>query len=235
MEKIFDFLLTALECEYDLVQVLKSSDRSQIRLFRHKQTGRRYICRQFTGQADVYRQLLQVNCPHLPQIVEVAAKNDQVLVLEEYIQGDTLDFLLEAGPLFPDQARSIARQLCQALWVLHCLGAVHRDIKPENIIMCGDRAVLIDFDASRLFKPEHSEDTLILGTTGYAAPEQYGISQTNASADIYALGVLLNVMLTGKHPSVAMATGHMGKTIQRCTMTNPQKRYKSVIHLMKAL
>ncbi len=232
---IFDFLLSAVQTEYDQVRLLKQSERSEISLIRHKATGTRYIFRRFTGCGDVYRQLLHIDCPHLPNIIEVAEKDEQILVLEEYIHGDTMDFLLEAGTLSPAQARAIIPQLCNALRVLHCLGAVHRDIKPENVILQSDRAVLIDFDASRLFKPENRGDTIVLGTTGYAAPEQYGISQTSPQTDIYALGVLLNVMLTGKHPSLQLAPGRMGRVIQRCTMTNPKKRYKSVLHLMEAL
>ena len=233
--RIFDYFLTALERDYTQVQLLKQSERGQITLLRHKQTGARIICRRFHGCADVYRSLLQIDCPHLPRILEVAEKDGQVIVLEEYIQGDTLAFLLECGPLSPTRARCITRHLCAALWVLHCLGAVHRDVKPENVILRGDQAVLIDFDASRLFKPENSEDTQVLGTTGYAAPEQYGLSQTDGRADIYALGILLNVLLTGRHPSQRPAAGRLGRIVQRCTMTNPQKRYQNVKALMEVL
>ena len=74
-----------------------------------------------------------------------------------------------------------------------------------------------------------------LGTTGYAAPEQYGITQTDERADIYSLGVLLNIMLTGKHPSRELASGRLGRIVQKCTMMNPGKRYKSVLYLMEAL
>ena len=91
------------------------------------------------------------------------------------------------------------------------------------------------FDASRIFKSDTNQDTQILGTTGYAAPEQYGIAQTDERADIYSLGVLLNIMLTGKHPSKELASGRLGRIVQKCTMVNPKKRYKSVLYLMEAL
>lgn len=133
------------------------------------------------------------------------------------------------------EARRITLQLCSALWVLHSLGAVHRDIKPENVIIRGSEAVLIDFDASRIFKNESGGDTQILGTTGYAAPEQYGIAQTDQRADIYSVGVLLNIMLTGKHPSRELAPGKLGRIVQKCTMVNPKKRYKNERDLMEAL
>ena len=158
-----------------------------------------------------------------------------VAVLEEYIQGDSLAFLLAGACLTPAEARKITLQLCNALWVLHSMGAVHRDIKPENVIVRGSEAVLIDFDASRIFKSGTNQDTQILGTAGYAAPEQYGITQTDERADIYSLGVLLNIMLTGKHPSKELASGRLGRIVQKCTMVNPKKRYKSVLYLMEAL
>ena len=115
--------------------------------------------------------------------------------------------LKDAFLLPPEEARRITKELCQGLWVLHSMGAVHRDIKPENVILRGSEAVLIDFDASRLYKDESDGDTRILGTTGYAAPEQYGITQSDQRADIYSLGVLLNIMITGEHPSKKLASG----------------------------
>lgn len=96
-------------------------------------------------------------------------------------------------------------------------------------------AVLIDFDASRIVKANSSADTQVLGITGFAAPEQYGLSQSDERADIYAMGVLLNVMLAGKHPSQQLAPGRMGRIILKCTMANPKKRCKSILHFMEAL
>ena len=158
-----------------------------------------------------------------------------MLVLEEYIRGDSLAYLLENGPLPPEYARRIALQVCQALEVLHGLGIVHRDIKPENILIRGDEAVLIDFDVSRVHKSEGLSDTRIMGTTGYAAPEQYGFSQTDARADIYSLGVLLNEMLTGKHPSTCLAGGPLQPVIEKCIEVNVNKRYSTAAEVIAAL
>ena len=152
-----------------------------------------------------------------------------------YVEGDTLGFLLQDALFSPEETRKIITQVCRALWVLHSMSAVHRDIKPENVILRGADAVLIDFDAARLHKPEHEADTQILGTTGFAAPEQYGLSQTDIRTDIYALGVLINVMLTGEHPSKKLAEGKLGRVVERCTRVNPQKRYKNVLRLMEAI
>ena len=68
-----------------------------------------------------------------------------------------------------------------------------------------------------------------------SSPAQYGITQTDERADIYSLGVLLNIMLTGKHPSRELASGRLGRIVQKCTMVNPKKRFKNVLYLMEAL
>ena len=232
---MYDWLLDVLRSEYDLIRVLKESPRGSVRLIRHRATGQRFILRQFTGSAEVYQKLLPISCPNLPRTLEVAVKGRENLVLEEYIQGDTLGFLLQDALFSPEETRQIATQLCQALWVLHSMAAVHRDIKPENVILRGREAVLIDFDAARLHKPAHEADTQILGTTGFAAPEQYGLSQSDTRTDIYSLGILINVMLTGEHPSKRLAEGKLGRVVERCTRVTPMKRYKNVLRLMEAL
>lgn len=221
--------------QIELEKVLKSGNRGCVYLVRNTDSRKRFIYRVFTGSAEVYRKLLGVNCRHLPKILDVSEAEGSVHVLEEYIQGDTLAFLLEGGTLSPGIATQIIIELCRALEVLHGIGAVHRDIKPENIIIRGSEAVLIDFDASRLFKEERTTDTKIMGTTGYAAPEQYGFSQTDSRTDIYSLGILLNEMLTGQHPSRVLSEGRYRPIIQKCTQINANQRYASVTELTAAI
>lgn len=235
MISIYTWLSDILREEYQLVRVLKESPRGSVRLIRHNVTGQRFILRHFYGNSEVYRALLDYTCPNLLTIYEVAERDGENLVLEEFIEGDTLGFLLKGALFSPEETKKIVSQVCRALWVLHSIGAVHRDVKPENIILRGSEALLIDFDAARLHKPEHDSDTQILGTTGYAAPEQYGLSQSGIRTDIYSLGILINVMLTGEHPSKHLAGGKMGRIVDRCTHVNPQRRYKNVLRLMEAL
>ena len=214
--EIYDSLLKAVHDEYDTLRVLKKSARGEVSLVRHRESGTRYIFRHFEGSSEVYQLLLGLSCRNLPQIMEVGEKDGRTALLEEYVQGDTLGEILEGGVLTTGQAKQIGRQ-------------------PDNVILRGSEAVLIDFDVSRIHKTAISEDTKILGTTGFAAPEQYGLSQSDGRADIYALGVLLNIMLTGEHPSRKLAGGRMGRIVQRCTMVNPEKRYKNILYLMEAL
>lgn len=232
---LYESFLEAVTTEYDTLHVLKRSPRGTVSVVRHKKSGTRYVFRRYSGSGEVYRRLLPVLCPHLPQIMEAAEQDGQTAVLEEYVQGDTLAELLMGARLTEREARQVTMQLCQALHVLHSMGAVHRDVKPENVILRGSDAVLIDFDAARIYKDESESDTQVLGTTGFAAPEQYGIFQSDERADIFSLGVLLNIMLTGKHPSREMAAGKMGRIVRKCTMTAPEQRYQSARALMEVL
>ena len=232
---LYESFLEAVTTEYDTLRVLKQSPRGTVSVVRHKKSGTCYVFRRYSGSGEVYRRLLPVLCPHLPQIMEAAEQDGQTAVLEEYVQGDTLAELLMGARLTEREARQVTMQLCQALHVLHSMGAVHRDVKPENVILRGSDAVLIDFDAARIYKDESESDTQVLGTTGFAAPEQYGIFQSDERADIFSLGVLLNIMLTGKHPSREMAAGKMGRIVRKCTMTAPEQRYQSARALMEVL
>ena len=235
MISIYTWLSDILREKYQLVRVLKESPRGSVRLIRHKTTGQKFILRHFTGNSEVYRALLDYTCPNLPTVYEVAEQDGENLVLEEFIQGDTLGFLLKGALFSPEETRKIVIQVCRALWVLHSIGAVHRDVKPENIILRGARR------CSSTLTPPGSTSRSTTTTPRFwappaiAAPEQYGLSQSDIRTDIYSLGILINVMLTGEHPSKKLAAGKMGHIVDRCTHVNPQRRYKNVLRLMEAL
>lgn len=232
---LYDWLCGRIDACFERERTLKENSRGSVELLRHKRTGQRVICRRYAGSGEVYRRLMGVSSPNLPAVFETAERDGRVITLEEYITGDTLDALLRGCPLTEGETRRIVRDVCAGLWVLHSMAAVHRDVKPENIILSGDRTVLIDFDSARMNKPEAAGDTRVLGTIGYAAPEQFGLAQSDCRTDIYAVGVLLNVMLTGEHPSKRLAAGRLGRVVSRCTMMDPNKRYRDIPHLLPEL
>jgi len=234
-KSLYDFLQEEAQSLFDTVKTIRETERGSLLLLKHRESGRRYVLRSYKGNGEVYKKLLSVNSVYLPRIYEATEKDGQTLVLEEYISGDTLHEMLRGALFLPSETRTIVKDICNALYILHGLGAVHRDIKPENVILRSGGAVLIDFDASRLYKPESDTDTKVLGTTGYAAPEQFGFGQTDARSDIYSLGVLINIMLTGKFPSQQLAGGSLGRVVRRCTQTSPAQRYQNVVQLMEAL
>lgn len=168
-------------------------------------------------------------------IYEVCACDSSIIVLEEYIEGEKLSDILENSLLTPKIACKYAIQICDALIFLHSVGIVHRDIKPSNIIIEEDKtAVLIDLSIARFVNGKEN-DTQALGTPGYAAPEQFGITQSNTATDIYSLGVLLNIMLTGAHPSVALPKGPIKHVIKKCTKVQIFKRYSKASALKRAI
>ena len=219
---------------YHLTRTIRETERTCVCEVRDD-SGTPYIYRAFAGDGGVYRRLKELDAPHLPAIYSVEEEDGYTFEIEEYVQGDTLAFLLAAAPLKQEQIVSIVSQLCETLNVLHGAGIVHRDIKPENILLRGSETVLIDFDASRLYKPEQDTDTRVMGTTGYAAPEQYGFTQTDARSDIYSLGVLMNEALTRCHPSQKLADGPLRPIIEKCIEVNVDKRYASAVELRSAL
>ena len=105
--EIYDSLLGAVCDEYDRVTLIKKSERGEVTLIRHRASGNRYIFRHFSGSSEVYRKLLTVSCPNLPQIMEVGEKEGKTALLEEYVQGDTLGEILQGGLLTAAQAKQI--------------------------------------------------------------------------------------------------------------------------------
>ena len=96
---IYDSLLGAVHSEYDVLMLIKKSERGEVSLVRHRDSGTRYIFRHFYGNSEVYQKLLNVSCPNPPQIMEVGEKDGKTALLEEYVQGDTLSEILEGGLL----------------------------------------------------------------------------------------------------------------------------------------
>ncbi|MBQ8868829.1 MAG: serine/threonine protein kinase [Oscillospiraceae bacterium] len=227
--------ITALFSTYDLVSVLSDKNDCKVLRLRHKQLGRDLVLHSFPAPVAAYEQLTKIECENLPTIYDTALLDDGQVVLEEFIDGITVSQVMESGTYHYSGIRTVVRAVCNALYVLHSLGIVHRDVKPENIMIDKNaRVVLIDFNVSRKVS-DASRDTVIMGTVGYASPEQLGISQTDARTDIYAVGVLLNVMLTGKHPSEQMARGRAGRIVRKCTAVSPKDRYQTAKKLFAAL
>lgn len=220
---------------FETGEIISVADEKTICRAKHRATGREFLIKSLAEPLPVYGFLCGVRCGALPEIYEIYECPDGVVLIEEYADGVLLSTLLSVGRLKYKEAKRILLQLCGALSFLHENGYVHRDIKPENIIMVGDTVKLIDFDAARVYDTDKTSDTRVLGTVGYASPEQFGVKQSDGRVDIYALGVLLNVMLTGVHPSERVARGKAGRIVLKCTQINPDLRYQTVDKLAAAL
>ena len=230
------WLNAVLESEYTLVQVMRDTPTMTVRRLRHNRLGQDLVCLCFEGDGSLYRLLQTVRHPHLPRIYEVRQEGERCVVLEEYLSGSTVAQVLENGVYTEDGVRRVMAAVCDGVGFLHQHGYIHRDIKPENVMVCDDgRVVLLDFDIAREYKPKARKDTCIIGTAGYAAPEQFGVAQTDARSDLYAIGVMMNVMLTGQHPTRQAAAGKLAPIIEKCTRLDPNKRFADVWDLKKRL
>lgn len=212
------------------------TEHSTIALYQHND-NQKYVVKRFSTNPndDVFRCLKDKQHPNLPMIYEVCADDSGITVLEEYVEGKRLLDILSSKLLDKKIACKYVSQICDALIFLHSIGIIHRDIKPSNVIIKDDgTAVLIDLSIAR-FINEQENDTQDLGTPGFAAPEQFGISQSNKATDIYGLGVLLNIMLTGSHPSVDLPKGRLKKVVEKATSTQISKRYKDANKFKKAV
>ena len=209
------------------VKKLSRSEKSVVTLVVDRDTGSRYVRKELRGAHPVYQQMQGLPHPFLPKIIQVEPKQDGVTLLEEYIDGASL-----AEIKLPEkQIVALMEELCEVLVFLHGHGIIHRDIKPSNLLLAPDGHIrLIDFDAAREEKPSGDSDTRLLGTKGYAPPEQYGFAQTDARADIYAVGVTMKQLL-GKRAE-KRPYRHI---LRKCTEFAPKRRYRTAGSLLRAI
>lgn len=188
---------------------------------------------------DVYEQFASVRIEGVPAVKECVADEGKLIVVEEYVQGRSLKQVLdEQGLLNEEQAYDIAVQLADILVRLHQLepAIVHRDIKPSNIIIEKNGHVnLIDFNAARHVNADKNEDTRMLGTVYFAAPEQFGFGQSDERTDIYGLGATINYIMTGDKPGAGIAECRFSDILKKCLMVDAKDRYQSAEELRGVL
>ncbi|MDY4416588.1 serine/threonine-protein kinase [Selenomonas sp.] len=226
-----------LASEYARVRLLKSSARGEVWLVSDK-AGRPCVLRTLHAGGLPFALLKahQEVAPLWPEIYFCAEDEDETIVVEEYVGGRSLEERRVARTWLTEaEARALSLSLADGLSALHALGIVHRDIKPAHVFVRGNGATmtvrLIDFDAARVVTAGAAHDTHLLGTEGYAPPEQFGFGATDGRSDIYALGVTVREMMG---PSFDAASP-LGKILLRCTEKDPDRRYPSAQALAAAL
>ena len=234
--EMYQWLENNIKEHYQFVRVLKKNNSKEILLYQHKETKRAFVVRKLNSVLKVYKILTTFTHLALTRVVETATNESQTLVIEEYIDGISITDLLEIQSFTLESMCRICIEICDGLYALHTNQIIHRDIKPENIFILPDGMVkIIDYDTARIYCKYGKKDTVALGTIGYAAPEQYVEAQSDERTDIFAMGILMNVMLTRNHPVKEVAHGKIGSIIEKCIMVNPQKRYRNILELKEAL
>lgn len=198
------------------------------------------------ANASAWAAAMESDEPLLPRIESLYRMPDELVVVYEYVPGDSLLKLVEEyGPLSTKRAADVIQDVCKAVAALHERGVVHRDITPGNVIVAADGAHLVDLGIARQRVEGKRRDTTTLGTWGFAAPEQYGFTQTDARSDIYSLGKLLGFALTGVQPEseqyeqklhdANVVPADLAHVVEQATAFEPSARYQSAADLALAV
>jgi serine/threonine protein kinase len=216
-----------------------------VKEIRKKGSGKKdeIIVNSLLAEASLMKRL---DHPAFPRIVDIIDNGITIYVIMDYIEGESLDKVLkEYGPQPEALVIGWAKQLCDALSYLHSQKPpiIYRDMKPANVMLKPEGTIkIIDFGIAREYKEEKLADTTVLGTKGYAPPEQYS-GQTDARSDIYALGMTMHHLLTGIDPrgGTAYAPVRMWDPdlsegveiiIDRCVQPAAESRYQSCSDLL---
>lgn len=207
------------------------NDAHKIYLVQHRETNKIYIKKILDiYNPHIYEYLMEHHITGIPKLYNIYEESGQLVLIEEFISGISLQEMIDVRTLTLDLIVRFMGELCSILEKLHFLNPpiIHRDIKPSNIIItpCG-HAVLIDFNAAKHSTDIADHDTVLLGTKGYAAPEQYGFGSSTSQTDIYALGILLKEL---SH-ALPVPTNIFDAVISKCTEMNPSDRMKTVQEL----
>lgn len=212
--------------EYHFRSVLKSSEKGDIQLV-VGDDDRLYVRRYRNISQELFRRLQGVSNPFLERMTERSSDEIGAYFISEYIEGTPA---CDCTFTEKEAVRALL-ELCSAVSALHKVGIIHRDIKPGNIIRGNDSHIrLIDFDSARLEKTYQRHDTEMLGTAGFAPPEQYGFMQTNRRSDIYSFGVTMEEIL-GENADKPKYR----RIINRCTQFDPKKRYSDIMSVSRAI
>lgn len=185
----------------------------------------------------IFETIKNIQSPYLMRVYDSVVENGVCISLGEYIEGVTLEKAVELRGVYSEKAvKNIMLALCDGLSALHASGIIHRDINPANVMIDKNGVVkIIDYDITRTVKENRNKDTLIMGTPGYASPEQFGFEQTDDKADIYSCGALMNYLLTGYLPNERLYMGGLTAIIKKCTELDPRNRFYSIEQLKLAL
>ncbi|MCA9828872.1 MAG: serine/threonine-protein kinase [Dehalococcoidia bacterium] len=195
--------------------------------------------------------------PYTAHLIDFGVEHGQAFLVMEYIDGEPLSRILNRGPIAPAEALRVAGEVSRALEEAGARGLVHRDIKPENILLDTDgRVKVIDFGIARsTAAPGLTTAGGFVGTPAFAAPEQID-GEVDQRSDIYALGVTLYAMLTGRppfegksaidtlfqHRTAPVPTGPLQafpdsvqNIVRRCLEKDPRDRYQTAAELSGAI
>ncbi len=172
----------------------------------------------FIGEA---KSVARLSHPNVVAVFDQGSDGEHLYLAMEYVAGRTVrDLLNERGRLSPDEALDLMVPVLAGLGAAHQAGLVHRDVKPENVLITADKRIkVVDFGLARAAaQARHTKTGMLIGTVAYLAPEQISRAAADARSDVYAAGVMLFELLTGRQPytgdtPLAVAYQHVNETV----------------------
>ena len=207
---------TVIDGKYEILKEIGAGGMSTVYLAMDNRLNKQWAVKEIKKQGKNKNDEIVVNSllaeanlmkrldhPALPRIVDIIDNGITIYVIMDYIEGESLDKILKSFGVQPEETViGWAKQLCDALSYLHSQKPpiIYRDMKPANVMLKPEGNIkIIDFGIAREYKEQNLSDTTVLGTRGYAPPEQYS-GQTDARSDIFALGMTMHQLLTGVDP-----------------------------------
>ncbi len=252
---------TVLNDRYELLKEIGSGGLSTVYLARDTRINKAWVVKivktETTNKVNKVRDSIiqeaqmmkSFNHPYIPKVADIINTSGYLAVVMDYVEGETLENIVkEYGPQSAEMVIELAKQLCDVLGYLHSQNppVIYRDVKPANIILKPDMKIaVVDFGIMRTYKPGKTADTVCLGTSGFAPPEQYGTAQTDPRSDIYSLGMTMycicfGVKPQGKNYQIADEArspleSELLTVVKKCTELNPDDRYSSCAELRNDL
>ena len=218
---------------YETIATINESHK--VYLVQHRETKRLYIKKILdVYNINVYKDLYRNPIIGIPRIIDYCEEDRRLVLIEEYISGCSLEEKIQNVDFTQEDIISYIVEICSILEKLHSLPIpiIHRDIKPSNLIVTSyNHIVLLDFNAAKLFRQTEGIDTVLLGTEGYAAPEQYGFGFSSPLTDIYSTGVVLQEMLA----AINVTDRRFVLIAEKCTQLSPGQRYQTATELKEAI
>lgn len=217
---------------YEVVQLLGEGGMGSVYRVRHRVLGRQFALKALRSEYARDRALAErfvqearaaaaISNPHVVSITDFGMLDQgQPYFVMELLEGQTLSSVMrERGVLAPEFVVGVARAVASALASAHEVGVIHRDLKPDNIILLGDANTptslkVLDFGLAKLLGTNRlTRDDVVYGTPQYMSPEQASGEELDRRVDVYALGILMYEMVTGRVPFEA--DSYMGVLTQQ--------------------
>lgn len=240
---------------YEKISLISEKTYNKVWLANLKNSDTIVVVKEISNaNTDVLNSVASIKNIHIPNILSCETNGDITTIVEEYISGMPLDSYIKDKQLSELEIISLISQVCDGIKTLHTQNPpiIHKDLKPSNILVSTDGTVkIIDFDAARKYNDTADTDTCHLGTSGFASPEHYGYSQTDARSDIYSIGAVMYELFSGRQfpknsseltlnadelcNSAHKSSKKLIHIIEKCTMFNPSARYQNIDELKHAL